>query len=287
MDSLRKGKAVGSNLEKFFFEMGARVKMVEVAPVAIGWRRVDSRGEDLGVVLDIRRDKRGSFFEVRTLTGTNHELLVLNAQPRKKHLLLLSRQFDQAGQVRAKQKFLCGQDEGHWFVAAIPEDEPVSTVAGAQVALKPAEVRLREEALGLRRKHGLRRRNAASVRQGEWFFVPAKNIEADPLRALRYEPLSRGNGSKPHWAEFCYRSGGETVYVSVKYPRGLTSMEYDALSESERKLGFRMMKRDALVYVRGEITHPDHKTICLEGWHRVLMNTENRSMALRFLAFLD
>jgi len=48
-----------------------------------------------------------------------------------------------------------------------------------------------------------------------------------------------------------------------------------------------MMKRDALVYVRGEITHPDHKTICLEGWHRVLMNTENRSMALRFLAFLD
>jgi len=48
-------KAVGSNLEKFFFEMGARVKMVEVAPVASGWRRVDSRGEDLGVVLDIRR----------------------------------------------------------------------------------------------------------------------------------------------------------------------------------------------------------------------------------------
>ena len=96
MDSLRKGKAVGSNLEKFFFQMGARVKMVEVAPVARGWRRVDSRGEDLGVVLDIRRDKRGSFFEVRILTGTNHELLVLNAQPRKKHLLLLSRQFDEA-----------------------------------------------------------------------------------------------------------------------------------------------------------------------------------------------
>jgi hypothetical protein len=104
---------------------------------------------------------------------------------------------------------------------------------------------------------------------------------------LRYEPLSRGNGSKPHWAEFCYRSGGETVYVSGKYPRGLTSMAYNALPESERKLGFRMMKRDALVYVQGEITHPDHKTICLEGWHRVLMNTENRSMAMRFLAFLD
>jgi len=278
---------VGSNLERFFFQMGARVKVVEVAAVASGWRRVDSRGEDLRVVLDIRRDKHGPFFEVRTLTGTNQELLVLNAQPRKKHLLLLSRQFDQAGQVQAKQKFLCGQDEGHWFVAAIPEDEPVSTVAGAQTALKPAEVRLREQALGLRRKHGFRRRNAAFVRQGEWFFVPAEKVGADPLRVLRYEPLSRGNGSKPHWAELCYRSGGETVYVSGKYPRGLTSMEYNALPESERKLGFRMMKRDAVVYVRGEITHPDHKTVCLEGWHRVFMNTENRSMAMRFLAFLD
>jgi len=77
------------------------------------------------------------------------------------------------------------------------------------------------------------------------------------------------------------------VYLSGTYPRGLNSMEYDALPESERKLGFRMMKRDALVYVRGEITHPDHKTICLEGWHRVLMNTENRSMTMRFLEFLD
>jgi len=49
---------------------------------------------------------------------------------------------------------------------------------------------------------------------GEWFFVRRK-ISKPILRVLRYEPLSRGNGSKPHWAEFCYRSGGETVYVSL------------------------------------------------------------------------
>jgi len=81
MDSLRKGKQWQQS-GKVFFEMGARVKMVEVAPVASGWRRVDSRGEDLGVVLDIRRTNE-IFFEVRILAGTNHELLVLNAQPRK------------------------------------------------------------------------------------------------------------------------------------------------------------------------------------------------------------
>jgi len=278
---------VGSNLQKFFFQMGARLKHVEVAPQPTGWRQVNSRNEDLGVVLDIKRDKLGSFFEIRTLIGTRQELLVLNAEPRKKHLLLLSRQFDGAGRVLAKQKFLCGQDERHWFVAAIPEDEPVSTVAGAQNALKPTEVRLREEALGIKRKQGFLRRNAAFVRQGEWFFVPAKDVVADPLRLLHNEPLSRGNGSKAHWAELCYRNGGETVYVSAKYPSGLAAPEYNALPERERKLGFRMMKRDAAVYVRGEMTHPDHKTVFLQGWHRVFMNTENRSMAMRFLAFLD
>ena len=278
---------MGSNLEKFFFQMGARVKHVEVAPQPTGWRRVNSRDEDLRVVLDIKRDKQGSFFEIRTLIGARQELLVLNAEPRKKHLLLLSRQFDATGRILAKQKFLCGQDERHWFVAAVPEDEPVSTVAGAQTALKPTEVRLREEAVGIKRKHGFQRRNAAFVRQGEWFFVPTKDVEADPLRLLQNEPLSRGNGSKAHWAELCYRTGGETVYVSGRYPSGLTAAEYNALSEQERKLGFRMMKRDAAVYVRGKITHPDHKTVYLKGWHRVFMNTENRSMAMRFLAFLD
>ena len=277
---------MGSNLEKFFIRMGARIKQVEVAPQPTGWWRVDSRRDDRPVVLDVKRDNRGSFFEVRTFKGSRQELLVLNAEPRKRHLLLLSRQFDAAGRVEAKQKFLCGQDEGHWFVAAIPEDQPVSTVGGAQIALKPAEVRLREEALGITRKQSFRRRNAAFVRQGEWFFVPAKDVVADPMRLIRNEPLSRGGGGKAHWVELCYRSGGETVHVSRKYPRGLTGAEFGKLPEAEKR-GFQLMKRNATVYVRGEVSHPDHKTVYLHGWHRVFMNTENRSMAMRFLAFLD
>src|SRR5258708_35009592 len=130
--SLRKEEAVGSNLEKFFFQMGARVKHVEVAQQPTGWRRVNSRDEDLRVVLDIKRDKQGSFFEIRTLIGARQELLVLNAEPRKKHLLLLSRQFDATGRILAKQKFLCGQDERHWFFAPVPEDDPLTTLTGTQ-----------------------------------------------------------------------------------------------------------------------------------------------------------
>ena len=278
---------MGSNLEKFFFRIGARVKVLQFSIVRSGWPHVNSRREDLWVVLSIGRDKLGKFFEIRTLAGTHQDLLVLNADSRKKHLLLLSRQFDEQGKLHAKQKFLCGQDEGHWFVAAMPEDEPVSTVAGAQIALKPEEVRLREEAKGVTRKEGFRRRNAAFIRQGEWFFLPAGEIKTNPLRLLRNEPITRGNGGSPHWAEQCYRMGGETVYVSRKYPSGLTATEYLRLPENQRKNGFRMMKRDATVYVRGEITHRDHKTVYLNSWHRVLMNTENRSKAMRFLAFLD
>lgn len=278
---------MGSNLEKFFLRMGARVKVIEVLPFRPIWRPRNSREEDIRVFLSIGWDKHGPFFEVRKVAGTNQELLVLNADPRKKHLLLLSRQFDERGKLQAKQKFLCGQDEGHWFVAAIPEDEAVTTVQGAQIALKPEEVRTREEALRVTRKEGFRRRNSAFIRQGEWFFIPAGEIQTDPLRLLRNEPLARGNGGKPHWAEQGYRMGGETVYVSTKYPGGLTATEYNRLPQNQGGRGFRMMKRDATVYVRGEITHRDHKTVYLRGWHRVLMNTENRSKAMRFLAFLD
>jgi hypothetical protein len=268
--------------------MGARVKVLEGASAARRRNLARSREEVPRIVLDIRRDKLGEYFEIRTAPGAAQDIVVLNVQPREKHLLLLSRQFGEQGQFLAKQKFLCGHDERHWFVAAIPENEPVSTVADAKIALKPEEIRTREEAVGISRKESFRRRNAAFVRQGEWFFIPAVNVEPDRLFILRNEPLSRGNGGKPHLAEECYRSGGETVYVSGKYPSGLGAMEFNRLPEQERNRGnFRMMRRDALVHVRGEISHPDHQTVILNGWHRVLMNTENRSQAMRFLAFLD
>lgn len=277
---------MGSNLNRFFSRIGVRVRVLEATVPARSrpWRFPQAVPQ---IVIDIRRDKGGEFFEIRTAPGSRQELDVLNSVPEEKHLVLLSRQFDAQGQTLAKQKFLCGRDEKHWFVAAIPESEPVSTVTSARIALKPEEVRNRERAVGISRKESFRRWNAAHVRQGEWFFLPEANVTAPAMCILRNEPLSRGSGSKPHMAEQCYRSGGETVFVSRKHGSGISAGEYNRLAESERQLGFRMMKRDAVVYVRGGIRHPDHATIVLHGWHRVLMNTENRSKAKQFLAFLD
>jgi hypothetical protein len=47
------------------------------------------------------------------------------------------------------------------------------------------------------------------------------------------------------------------------------------------------MMRNAAVYVRGRIWHPDHKTVVLRCWHRVLMNTEHMAPGRSNVTFLD
>ena len=47
------------------------------------------------------------------------------------------------------------------------------------------------------------------------------------------------------------------------------------------------MVRDPELYAKGTVRHPDHVTIYLATWHRVLMNTEQRAQAMRHVAFLD
>jgi hypothetical protein len=50
---------------------------------------------------------------------------------------------------------------------------------------------------------------------------------------------------------------------------------------------WRSMTRDAEVYVRGEVRHRDHKTIDLDGWHRVYMHRERLARHAPQIAFLD
>jgi hypothetical protein len=47
------------------------------------------------------------------------------------------------------------------------------------------------------------------------------------------------------------------------------------------------MRRNPEMFVRGRITHRDHKTVVLKGWHQVLMNTEPRAKARAQVLFLD
>src|SRR5262249_61923189 len=81
----------------------------------------------------------------------------------------------------------------------------------------------------LRAKARNHRKNAAYIRQGEWFFIPDGDLAVDEKLVLANEPLRRGNGGKPHWAEFCYRTGGETVYVCSRHPNGVTEAQSQAI----------------------------------------------------------
>jgi hypothetical protein len=233
--------------------------------------------EDLA--LDVRQDRHGEYFLISRAQASTTELVVLDVQPKDRHLLLMSRS------AAEKHRFLLGHDERHWFVAGIPESTPVSRVRDAKQALKPDLVQSSER--GVRTKYRDRRSNAARIRQGEWFFVPARQVRVERLLVLRNEPIARGGG-KPHVCEELYRFGGETVYVSPGAPNGLTDEQYRALSEGERsRWTWRVMRRNPRVYVRGRVRHPDHKTVALDGWHEVFSNTENLSHAMRNVAFLD
>jgi len=88
--------------------------------------------------------------------------------------------------------------------------------------------------------------------------------------------------------EFAFRRGGTTVYVSRVYPTGLMQEKFDALSDDDRrKQSWRQMVRDATVFAKGRIPHPDHATLVLREWHQVFMNTEPGARAMRHVAFLD
>ncbi len=271
----RKGNTMNmQQIERQFARIGARAKI----------HPATERNRIQGVSIDIGNDGEGEFFDISLDRLGSAKTEVLDVQPSMRHLLLMSREDD------GKHKFLCGHDERHWFVAAVPERASVSSVRSAFDALKPPAVHVIESRLGVKPRKRHRRRNEASVRQGEWFFVPVENASfIDARLILRHEPISRGGG-KPHICEEVVRQGGQLVYISNQYPRGLT--EYEHLRLISRKPALRNLhwvaqRRNPNVFVRGSVRHPDHKTIVLDGWHQVLMNTENQSIAMRHVAFID
>jgi hypothetical protein len=241
------------SLRRYFDRMGARVFVRGPGP-----RQREK------IRIDVGRDRAGEFFDIRSEEGVVPE--ILDVQPSARHLVLMIRD----GSL--KNKFLLGHDERHWFAAAVPGDS-VRDVRTAIASLRPEEIEGRE-----------------AIRQGEWFFVPERGASNKGTVIHRNEPLSRGAGSKPHICAEMMRRGGETVMVCPQYPTGIGLAEYQQLVASNgNAAGFRWrrMTRDAEVYARGEVRHKDHKTIDLDGWHRVYMNRERFARHAPQIAFLD
>jgi len=243
------------SLSKHFEAIGARVKFGPVKRPR--WPR---SGRLAPYTIDIKRDRHGSFFEFG-VTDKAPEFEVLQVVPKERHLLL----FTSEG-----ERFLCGHDERHWFVAELTE--AVSTVRAAKRALMPTAIL--ERAGSIKPSKLDNRRNVVFKRQGEWFFVPAeRDLSGEAIH--RNEPLQRNPRSKPHICEELVRIGGQTVYLVDD--QIFTLQEYNVRARRELAFRRRIAKTrvaDSEVYVRGHVSHPDHATIKLEGWHRVMINRE-------------
>lgn len=255
-------------LNRPFNAMGARLAMHEV-PLA-GHIRVD-----------VKADLAGSFFEIHA--GPDVRVVVPQVRPDMRHLFLL------ADTGSAKHKFLCGHDERHWFAAAVPNARGVSDVVTAMDALKPLPVWWEIRRKRVSASELTRRRTRAYIRQGEWFFVAETRVSVPPLMIREDEPIRRGNG-KPHRAQYAYRINGELRYVSPRWRMGVTEEQYRNLLRNHRearKQKWETALVGAALFVKGRVSHADHATIVLDGWHQVFMNTENQAPSMRHLAFLD
>jgi hypothetical protein len=240
--------------------------------------------------IDIRTDKCGEYYSLRADPVWDSELAVLDIRPSRRHLVLMLTGRGDPGLNPAQARFLCGHDERHWFVASLPDEARVTTVTQAMEALKPEIVHEAELRHGVRSQDRNRRRNSGFVRQGEWFFVPAREFDASGLLVHRHEPLRRGRG-KPHFAEELVRTSGELVRFNRRFAGGLNEEEFRALLDREPNAGrenWRMGTRKPIAHVRGDVRHPDHRTVHLPGWHRVAPNTEDKAKAsAQFMAFID
>jgi len=263
---------------KAFNKMGARA-------------RVFRNPRASGLSLNVLTDKHGEFFDVNVNPdfAESAEVLAVDVQPEDRHLVLMVKYASGRQGVDNKDKFLCGHDERHWFVA--PVGPAVPSVAKAKESLRPSIVQQELERKGVKSKKRNKRRNEAYVRQGEWFFIPRPDAKVDPKLILKNEPLRRGAG-KPHICEMLYREGGTSVMVSALRPNGVTDSEYTQLVHQDPNVAKRYrwtrMVRDPRVLVKGYVRHPDHSTITLGGWHQVVVNTERTSgFGATRNAFLD
>lgn len=272
---------------KKFNQIGARVKVFHQGdPETL--RRTPVT--DIGI--NVLNDKEGEFFDITIENPGRLKLEVLDTQKKDRHLLLMAKTKTANNKIR-KMKFLCGYDERHFFSCAIPESAGASTVLQAKQALKPSSILDAER--GIKRKNLHKRhkkiKNGKIHRQGEFFFIPEPSFNPVDEVIHKKEPMRRSNQSKSHTAEFLIRYGGETVYVCSQHRSGLTEKEHKKLLKEDpdaKRWTWTPMTINPDVFVKGKITHSDHKTLDLGNtWHKMTLNTEDKAWASQKVTFLD
>jgi len=246
---------------------------------------------DIDVVED---KKKGSFFSFGVADeDVFNDFTILDIDPKDRHLLLMKKEKIMARDGKnvmdmIKHRLLLGHDERDWFCAAVPGN--ASTIQQAKDELRPDAATHSIKKRG-KIKNRNKRKNKGFKRQGEWFFIPT-NLNLDDEIIHSNEPIVRTGGGKPHIVSEIVRMGGHTVYTHPLFEGEIGQEQYseimkDPTTDSTHKIGWQTWTRDATVYGRGTVRHPDHKTIKLPGWHLILANLEDKTPLRRNLTFLD
>jgi hypothetical protein len=235
----------------------------------------------LPLAMDVVHDEQGERFDIQL--ASNVRLAVLDVQPKTRHLLL------SASNAAGEDRFLCGHDELHWFVAGLPQvfGRGAESVLEARQNLKPDLV-VRLETKRRRGKHP--RRSDVFLRQGEWFFLPWSHARIDDKHVTRNGVLARGPGSKPHVCEQLYEDG-EREYQCDRYPKlAFFESEYLEILRTRRKANrwnWRPLPYRGEKYARGWISHADHRPLYLDIWHRVELNKETHVLTMSQMVYRD
>ena len=226
--------------------------------------------EDRGFRITVSDNRRTHFSCFRLAMREGTRLYVPDVNVKEHALLLKVRWKDAKGRVNFED-FLCGRDDHGWFVSTL-NGHSFHNVRGAVESLRPEEITRELAKKKVSRSRRNRHHNEVFIRQGEWFFVPMPP-DFEPEGIVRKKERL-GTKGKPHIADFVC-SGGESRYIHPNYRGTLT---WERVSELMKYgvTGFRQVFIVQAAFAKGRVVHPDHKTVFLDGWHRVIPNTENR-----------
>jgi len=145
------------------------------------------------------------------------------------------------------RNFLIGLDEEHPFMCILAD--LVDTVEQAHESLKPKEIK--------------RLQPHEYKRQGEWFFVET-NKTFPKITSQTKKGLSNGKG-RPHKVS-------RLINLSEDAEKKIKKNKKNK-KDDELKDGDDFVKKDEF-YVKGVISHPDHKNVKFKNWTRVYENHE-------------
>lgn len=245
--------------------------------------KVTQRRAGVPLRFNVGTDRQGEFFTLSVNEeSVDADVRVLAADQVLAQALIMVVTKDESGKPQ-KEKLLLGHDERHWFVAGVPEK--ARNIKDAFRLLKPEAARLSQERAGVDGKKVDRRRNKGFIRQGEWFFVPVQ-FEPDKKTIVhKNEPIQRGPRSTPHVVEKLVRFGGQQVFI---LNGGIYTREQkDAYIAANGNAYFQARTQNATVFVTGKVSHKDHKTVCLQGWHEVHLSREPENTMRGAQGFLD